>query len=94
VVVQVQSRINGNLLFQVAGHGQCNQEQVHNSTFTPPSTLAGTTYYRVLSMQQIMDAIQAVSNNAVAVISADLLVTTQPTMSMSVLVNKYNDSCG
>jgi hypothetical protein len=48
------------------------------ATFTPPSTVAGTTYYRVLINAANNGCDQAVSNNAVAVISPDLLVTTQP----------------
>jgi hypothetical protein len=50
-----------------------------SATFTPPSTVAGTTYYRVLINASNNGCDQAVSNNAVAVISPDLLVTTQPT---------------
>jgi hypothetical protein len=49
------------------------------ATFTPPSTVAGTTYYRVLVNAANNGCDQAVSNNAVAVITPDLLVTTQPT---------------
>jgi hypothetical protein len=49
------------------------------ATFTPPSTVAGTTYYRVLINAANNGCDQAVSNNAVAVIITDLLVTTQPT---------------
>jgi hypothetical protein len=49
------------------------------ATFTPPSTVAGTTYYRVLINAANNGCDQAVSNNAVAVITPDLLVTTQPT---------------
>ncbi len=48
-------------------------------TFTPPSTTAGTTYYRVLINASDSDCQQAVSANSLAVISADLVVSTQPT---------------
>src|SRR6187455_677262 len=48
------------------------------ATFTPPSTIAGTTYYRVLINAANNGCDQAVSNNGVAVITPDLLVTTQP----------------
>jgi hypothetical protein len=47
-------------------------------------TVAGTTYYRVLINAANNGCDQAISNNAIAVISPDLLVTTQPTMSMNV----------
>jgi hypothetical protein len=49
------------------------------ATFTPPSTTAGTTFYRVLVNATGNGCGQAVSNNATAIISADLVVTTQPT---------------
>jgi hypothetical protein len=49
------------------------------STFTPPSTVAGTTYYRVLVNASDVGCDQAVSNTATAIISPDLTVTTQPT---------------
>jgi hypothetical protein len=49
------------------------------STFTPPSTVAGTTYYRVLVNASNSGCGQTESNNAIAVISPDLVVTTQPT---------------
>ncbi|HJW29481.1 MAG TPA: hypothetical protein VJ508_09525, partial [Saprospiraceae bacterium] len=48
------------------------------STFTPPSTTAGTTYYRVLVNATGNGCDQSISNNAIAVISPDLVVTTQP----------------
>jgi hypothetical protein len=38
------------------------------ATFTPPSTVAGTTYYRVLINAANNGCDQAVSNNAVSVI--------------------------
>jgi hypothetical protein len=48
------------------------------STYTPSSAVPGTTYYRVLVNSANNGCDQAVSNNAVAVITADLVVTTQP----------------
>jgi hypothetical protein len=48
------------------------------ATFTPPSTVAGTTYYRVLVNAANNGCDQAISNNALAVIAPDLAVTTQP----------------
>jgi uncharacterized membrane protein len=54
------------------------------NTYTPPSTTPGTTYYRVLINASNSDCQQAVSNNAIAVIAADLVVTTQPTNVTSV----------
>jgi len=48
------------------------------ATYAPPSTVAGTTYYRVLVNAANNGCDQAVSNNAIAVIIADLVVTTQP----------------
>src|SRR5688572_26045697 len=44
------------------------------NTFTPPSTFAGTTYYRVLVNASNSDCQQAVSNVATATISADIMV--------------------
>ena len=49
------------------------------STFTPPSTVAGTTYYRVLVNASDAGCDQAVSATATAIITPDLSVTTQPT---------------
>src|SRR4029079_14705708 len=48
------------------------------NTYTPSSAIAGTTYYRVLINAANNGCDQAVSNNAVAVITPDLLVTAQP----------------
>src|SRR4029078_1837762 len=48
------------------------------NTYTPSSAVAGTTYYRVLINAANNGCDQAVSNNGVAVITPDLLVTTQP----------------
>src|SRR5574338_205528 len=48
-------------------------------TYTPSSAVTGTTYYRVLVNAANNGCDQAVSNNAIAVISADLVITTQPT---------------
>ena len=47
-------------------------------TYTPSSTTPGTTYYRVLVNASNSGCDQAVSNNGVAVIIADLIVTAQP----------------
>jgi 2-phospho-L-lactate guanylyltransferase (CobY/MobA/RfbA family) len=49
------------------------------ATYTPSSATPGTTYYRVLVNAVNSGCDQAVSNNAVVVISADLAVSTQPT---------------
>ena len=48
------------------------------ATFTPPSLVAGTTYYRVLINASNNGCEQAVSNVAVAVISPNLVITSQP----------------
>src|SRR6187431_3655243 len=48
------------------------------ATYTPPSAVAGTTYYRVLVNAANNGCDQAVSNNSIVIISADLVVTTQP----------------
>jgi hypothetical protein len=49
------------------------------ATYTPSSTVPGTTYYRVLVNAANSGCDQSISNNAVAVIAADLVITTQPT---------------
>jgi hypothetical protein len=49
------------------------------STYTPDSSVPGTTFYRVLVNASNNGCDQAVSNNATAVINADLVITTQPT---------------
>jgi hypothetical protein len=49
------------------------------NTYTPDSSIPGTTYYRVLINATGNGCGQAVSNNATATIVADLSVTTQPT---------------
>ncbi|HJW30647.1 MAG TPA: hypothetical protein VJ508_15545, partial [Saprospiraceae bacterium] len=51
----------------------------NTATYTPDSSVPGTTYYRVLVNAANNGCDQATSNTAVAVISADLVVTTQPT---------------
>jgi hypothetical protein len=48
------------------------------ATYTPSSATPGTTYYRVLVNAANNGCDQAVSNNAVAIIIADLVVSTQP----------------
>lgn len=50
-----------------------------SATFTPPSAIAGTTYYRVLVNAANNGCDQVVSNNATAIISPDITITTQPT---------------
>ena len=47
--------------------------------FTPESSSAGTTYYRVLINAAGSGCGQVESDNAIAIITEDLLVTTQPT---------------
>ncbi|HJW29827.1 MAG TPA: hypothetical protein VJ508_11380, partial [Saprospiraceae bacterium] len=49
------------------------------ATFTPPSLVAGTTYYRVLVNAANNGCDQVVSNNAVAIISPDIVISSQPT---------------
>jgi hypothetical protein len=46
------------------------------ATYTPSSATPGTTYYRVLVNAANNGCDQAVSNNAVAIITADLVITT------------------
>jgi hypothetical protein len=46
------------------------------ATHTPSSVVPGTTYYRVLVNAANSGCDQAVSNNAVAIITADLVVST------------------
>jgi hypothetical protein len=48
------------------------------ATYTPESTVVGTTYYRVLVNAANSGCDQAVSNTATAIISPDLTITTQP----------------
>ena len=50
------------------------QQHIHHQVQS-----AGTTYYRVLINAANNGCDQAVSNNAIAIITADLVVTTQPT---------------
>jgi hypothetical protein len=48
------------------------------TTYTPSSATPGTTYYRVLINAANNGCDQAVSNNSIVIISADLAITTQP----------------
>jgi hypothetical protein len=48
------------------------------NTYTPSSATPGTTYYRVLVNASNSGCGQAVSNNATAVINADIVITIQP----------------
>jgi hypothetical protein len=48
------------------------------TAFTPPSTAPGTTYYRVLINATGNGCGQTISNVVTAIISADLVITTQP----------------
>jgi hypothetical protein len=50
-----------------------------STTFTPPSSVPGTTYYRVLVNATGNGCGQTISNNAIAIISADISILTQPT---------------
>jgi hypothetical protein len=49
------------------------------ATYTPSSATPGTTYYRVLINAANNGCDQAVSNNSIVIISADLVISTQPT---------------
>lgn len=49
-----------------------------SSTYTPPSNLPGTTYYRVIVSSSGFGCGNTISNNATAVITPDMVVTTQP----------------
>jgi hypothetical protein len=59
--------------------GKFNRNRATTATYAPSSATPGTTYYRVLVNAANSGCDQAVSNNAVAVITADLVITTQPT---------------
>jgi hypothetical protein len=48
------------------------------TTYTPSSAIPGTTYYRVLVNAANNGCDQVVSNNAVVIIIADLVISTQP----------------
>jgi hypothetical protein len=48
------------------------------ATYTPSSATPGTTYYRVLINAANNGCDQAVSNNSIVIISADLVISTQP----------------
>jgi hypothetical protein len=74
ITYQWQSSPNGS-----SGWANATGTGATTSIFTPPSTVAGTTYYRVLINASNSGCGQAVSNNAIAVISPDIVVTTQPT---------------
>jgi hypothetical protein len=52
--------------------GQTHRNRCNNATYTPSSAVPGTTTIRVLINAANNGCDQAVSNNAVAVISADL----------------------
>jgi len=58
--------------------GKCHRTGSTTATYTPPSTVAGTTFYRVLVNAANNGCDQTVSSNATAIIAADLIVTTQP----------------
>ena len=51
----------------------------NSTTYTPPSSTPGTTYYRVLANATGSGCGQAVSNTATATINALLTITSQPT---------------
>jgi hypothetical protein len=91
ITYQWQSSLNG-----TSGWANETSLDATTNTFTPSSVNAGTTYYRVLINAADNGCEQAVSDNAMAVISPDLLVTTQPndvseciggTNSMTVLIS-------
>jgi hypothetical protein len=58
------------------------------ATYTPASATPGTTYYRVLINAANSGCDQAVSNNAVAIITADLVFQHNQQMSMNALVEQ------
>jgi hypothetical protein len=74
ITYQWQGSANGS-----SGWSNASGTGATTATFTPPSATPGTTYYRVLVNAGNNGCDQAVSNNGIAVISADLVVTTQPT---------------
>ena len=73
VTYQWQSSTDG-----INGWANATGTGATTNTYTPSSASAGTTYYRVLINAANSGCGQAVSNNGIAVITEDLLVTTQP----------------
>ncbi|MDQ3015304.1 MAG: VWA domain-containing protein, partial [Bacteroidota bacterium] len=74
VTYQWQSSTSGSApWFNATGTG------ANSASFTPPSTVAGTTYYRVLVNAGNNGCGQLESSIVYATITPDLLVTTQPT---------------
>jgi hypothetical protein len=88
-VVQEPLAINGNQA-QMGSTGWANATGTGSTTatFTPPSTVGRYNLLQGLVNAAINGCDQAVSNNAVAVISRRSLVTTQPTDVMNVLVEQ------
>ena len=76
---QARSVINGNPVRDgINGWANATGTGSTTATYTPSSASAGTTYYRVLVNAANNGCDQAVSNNATAIITEDLLITTQP----------------
>jgi hypothetical protein len=74
ITYQWQSSANG-----TSGWANASGTGSTTATYTPPSTVVGTTYYRVRITATGNGCDPVVSNNATTIISADLVVTTQPT---------------
>src|SRR6185436_15249010 len=74
ITYQWQQSLNGS-----TGWSNSTGSGATTATYTPSSAVPGTTYYRVLVNAANNGCDQAVSNNAVAVITADLVISTQPT---------------
>jgi hypothetical protein len=78
-VVHPQYRTNGKASANgTTGWANATGTGSTTATYTPPSTIAGTTYYRVLINAPGGGCAQVISNNATAIISPDLTITTQP----------------
>jgi len=73
ITYQWQSSPNG-----TSGWANATGSGATTSIYTPVSTVAGTTYYRVLVNATGSGCDQVISNNAIAVIAPDLLVSAQP----------------
>jgi hypothetical protein len=70
---QWQSSLDG-----FTGWGDVTGNGANTATYTPSSAIAGTTFYRVLINAVDNGCDQAISNNAIATIIPDLVVTTHP----------------
>jgi hypothetical protein len=75
-VDQVHIRFNGNPVQPVPDHGSIFG--ANGTTYTPPTSSAGTMYYRAMINDNVSGCDDPISQVAQVIVAPDLVVSTQP----------------